>query len=138
MGDVELCVEEARACQEAGLEISNACARTIASMWHSGQNSVSYSFVSRGAVPDYAGRLLNDMFTEAARSLLTGDDKLLAEAFRRYLHGKEGRPAVQNWHTLWVDRPVRCTCGILAANGPQFAEHRKITRGAGTHLERIG
>lgn len=99
MGDMEKAVAE---CHDAHgkREISDAAARVIASMYHEGQASVSYSFVSTGAIPDDTSRLWREMFPDY--SACSTDERLLADMMGTYLISNAGRGRVDGWANLWL------------------------------------
>lgn len=106
MGDWEKIMREVKA--KAGLdEISDACARMIASVYHGGQYTAGYAFASSGAIC-CADEVWRDLFgpfehgqykTYAA---CNGDEKLAADMLGTYLVNKGTRGRVPGWSTLWL------------------------------------
>jgi len=87
-------------CEIEGREISDACARMIASWWHSGVGSPGYSFASTGAISDP---------TEVWRDLMGDDYWLVAPDDRKafdylgtYLVLAGERGPVEGWSKLWL------------------------------------
>lgn len=99
MGDFDKAVASAREAQAANCEIDDATARVIASMYHEGQASVTYSFTSTGAVTDPT-----DVYWEAFPdyNALSAEEKLLADMFGTYLMVCGARPPVAGWSRLWL------------------------------------
>lgn len=89
-----------RAAQAAGHEIDDATARVIASLYHSGQASLGYSFGSTGAIPEDTSRLWRELFPFYRG--LSQDERLWADMLGTYLlhHGERG--PVDGWSLLWV------------------------------------
>lgn len=102
MGDFDNAVRAARTAQDAGTEIDDATARTIASMYHSGQASVSYSFVSTGRIPATADDLWRDLWPDHALPHLTAEERLLLSMFGTYCLNRSDRGPVEGWSRLWV------------------------------------
>lgn len=104
MSDMELVRKHIQEAKAQGSIISHGCARTIAGMYHSGQFSPSYAFLSSGAIE--AG-LFEDMFPQS----ITGDvgHDRMADAMREYIAfwslGEQGRGPVEGWDNAWVDKP---------------------------------
>jgi hypothetical protein len=99
MSDFDNAVSSARNAQNSGREIDDATARVIGSMYHEGQSTVSYAFVSTGAIIDVTD-LYREMFpnTEA----MSADERLLASMFGTYTHTRPDRRGVAGWSTLWL------------------------------------
>lgn len=103
-GDESAVRDEVRAAQREGREISDACARVVASWWHDGQASAGDSFVSTGAIttPDPS-----DLWRELGRDA-DGQPEWMVDALdclgtylvRRFNDGKAG--PVAGWSGLWV------------------------------------
>jgi hypothetical protein len=82
-------------------EISDACARVIASWFHDGQSSAGYSFVSTGAIADP---------TDVYRDLTPGDVyndqpewmQAALSCLGTYLSNRADRGPVSGWSNLWV------------------------------------
>jgi hypothetical protein len=106
MSDSELIAHECQAAWAEGREISDACARMIASQWHGGQASLGYSFASTGAIPAETSGLWRELFTDYGR--LRTADKLAADALGTYLisvvrgNGWKARGPVAGWSGLWL------------------------------------
>jgi hypothetical protein len=99
MGDLDKAVRAAREAQSNGAEISDAAARVIASMYHNGQASASYSFVSTGAISDPTD-VYRECITDYAA--LSADERLLADMLGTYLANRADRSAVPGWSGLWL------------------------------------
>jgi hypothetical protein len=104
MGDLENAVHAARVAQGHDQEIDDATARVIASLYHEGQASVSYSFVSTGAIVDPTS-VYREMFPNY--DALAPDEKLLASMFGTYLHNRPDRGPVAGWSRIWLTSTVR-------------------------------
>lgn len=103
MPDMELAVAACRAAQSEGREISDACARVIASMYHGGQWSRGYALASSGAVVDGSDGLCSELFGDYAT--LSPNAKLLYDMMGTYLltRVEEGRTGPQEgWSSLWL------------------------------------
>lgn len=106
MGDSQKVTAECEAAQAEGREISDACARVIASQWHSGQASAGYSFVSTGAF-DHPDILWRELFSDEYRNM-SQDDRLAADMLGTYLldayraGGNQPRGPVAGWSGLWL------------------------------------
>ena len=80
-----------------GTIISDACARVIASHWHSGQTSLLYSFSSTGAIGDLQG-VIDELCNP-----LPADQVIPVCSLINYFCAKGVRPPVgQHWGSLWV------------------------------------
>lgn len=99
IGDFEQVMQNVDHAVVNNREIDDATARVIASMYHEGQWSVSYSFTSTGAIAD-----LFELYRECFPNYddLSTDEKLVADMFCSYVtrHGKRG--PVDGWSKLWV------------------------------------
>lgn len=107
MGDMEKAVEACRTAQSRGVEISDACARVIASMYHGGQASDSYALASSGYVHDSettTGDLCRELFGDYWK--LSEDEQLLYDMMGTYLleRDRNGRvsEAIPGWSELWL------------------------------------
>lgn len=82
-------------------EISDACARVIASWYHDGGTSDTYAFVSSGAI--LADNLWRQ-FTNNGSLYETADadNKLALDALGTYLLNREDKGPVPGWSNLWV------------------------------------
>ena len=110
--DFDLCVEEAKAAMGEH-EITDACARVIASLYHDGGARtlafVASGFITESFVTEYAGSS-----TELYRlffpnyGALSADERLLADMLGTYLvqrviAGNGG--TVEGWTELWIGEP---------------------------------
>lgn len=103
MPDMELAVAACRAAQSGGHEISDTCARVIASMYHGGQWSRGYALASSGAIVDGSDGLCSELFGDYAT--LSPNAKMLYDMMGTYLLARvrEGRTGpVTDWHKLWL------------------------------------
>jgi hypothetical protein len=101
MSDTQKIAAEVDAASAAGREISDACARVIASQWYS--ENAGASFVTTGAVvtdPDTLWRIL--FVPEYENGSMTAADKRAADMLGTYLvrHGQRG--PVDGWSRLWL------------------------------------
>jgi len=93
---------ECRTAQEAGEEISDGCARTIAAWFQ--ENGPSATFATTGAIPDPTG-VWRSCFYLGDRSLyreLSPPMQLAANSLGTYLVRAGRRGAVEGWSNLWV------------------------------------
>lgn len=106
MGDMENAVAECRRAQSQGLEISDACARVIASLYHSGGNSFTATLASTGEIrrAATAGGLCRELFGPTTYSSLSADERLMFDMMGTYLLSrlKAGRRTVEGWSGLWL------------------------------------
>lgn len=102
-GDALAVALEVRAVQEAGTgEISDACARVIASWRHGGQASPGCAFVSTGAITtDDPSDLWHDLCGNAYGET-RGWERAALDCLGTYLINRESRDAVPGWSGLWV------------------------------------
>lgn len=103
MGDMELALAECRLAQAEGREITDTCARVIASMYHTGQGSRAYALASTGYIGETAEGLCNQMFGYYGH--LSADERLLYDTMGTYLLARvrEGRTGPQaHWSRLWL------------------------------------
>ncbi|WP_433474950.1 hypothetical protein ACQPZP_40785 [Spirillospora sp. CA-142024] len=100
MGDMEKVVAECRA-KRGVQEISDACARVIASLYHDGQWSLAYSFASTGAITDHPEQVWREMFG-ALYSGASRDEKLVMDMMGTYLTRAGRRGPVRGWSGLWL------------------------------------
>lgn len=85
-------------------EISDACARTIASMYHNGQASIGYSFVSTGEIRD-ASALWSDLTDNGhAYNVGTEEEKRALDMLGAYFVSKGRRSQVAGWSDMWVSK----------------------------------
>lgn len=99
MGDYENVMAEVHAAY-GKYEISDACARVIASMYHTGQASESYAFASTGAIPEESGYITRQLFPELDG--LSADEMLILGALGTYLINRPDRGPVEGWSRLWL------------------------------------
>lgn len=101
IGD-ELAVDrEVRAAQAAEREISDGCARVIASWWYSGDCDLAYAFVSTGAiVVDDACELWRILASDYRSQPLWMRRAL--DSLGTYLINRADRGPVSGWSGLWV------------------------------------
>ena len=102
MTDEEAVLAECRSAQAEGREVSDACARTIASWWHSGQASLGYRFVSTGAITTPCDDLLHDLLEPGDYAEMDADDRLCADMLATYCLNRDDRGPVAGWSNLWV------------------------------------
>lgn len=116
MGDAEKVLAECQRAQSEDREISDACARVIASWHYAGQASDGYAFVSTGAIPEdlmteddsseiwWSGpsQVWDDLFGRGHYDTLSADDKLAADMLGTYLVRAGTRGPVAGWSQLWV------------------------------------
>ncbi|MGP4030245.1 hypothetical protein [Actinomadura sp. 3N407] len=100
MGDMEKVVAECRA-KHGVQEISDACARVIASLYHEGQRSLSYSLASTGAITDHPEQVWREMFG-TLYSGASADEKLVMDMMGTYLTRAGQRRPVCGWSGLWL------------------------------------
>lgn len=102
MGDMEkiMAMVDAR---EGKREISDACARVIASLYHNGQASMSYAFASTGVITN-ATALFREMFPDY--DALSDDEKRMCSMLGTYIirasDANGTRPAVKGWPGMWL------------------------------------
>lgn len=82
-------------------EISDACARTIASWYHDGGTSDTYAFVSTGAI------VADDLWRQFTYNgelykSADADHKLALDALGTYLLNREDKGPVPGWSNLWI------------------------------------
>lgn len=84
-------------------EISDGCARTIASMYHNGQTSIGYSFVSTGAISD-ASALWNDFTNDGHHYTYEASsaERKALDMLGTYLTSHGSRGPVAGWSNLWI------------------------------------
>lgn len=100
MGDFENVVHNARVAMGNGVEIDDATARVIGSLYHEGQFTVSYAFTSTGMISDPTD-VYRECFPGPYNTLSHGE-QTLADMFGTYLHNRMHRGAVDGWARLWV------------------------------------
>jgi hypothetical protein len=84
---------------EAGEEISDAAARTVAALWHDG-SAPALSFLSTGAIVESTTVLWGRFFGDY--SGLSARERLVADMFGTYLLNRSERGPVPGWSGLWV------------------------------------
>src|SRR5262249_29168665 len=116
MGDAEKVLAECVTAQAEDREISDACARVIASWHYAGQASAGYAFVSTGTIPPdimteddpsevwYAGseQVWRELFGDGHYESLPADGRLAADMLGTYLLKAGTRGPVAGWSRLWV------------------------------------
>jgi len=106
MGDMEKAVAACRRAQADGVEISDACARVIASMFHNGGDSLTASLASTGEIchGTSVGGLCRELFSDATYSSLPPDERLLYDMMGKYLFARlyRGERTVEGWPHLWL------------------------------------
>jgi hypothetical protein len=101
-GDTANAMGHCRERQAAGEEISDACARVIASMYHNGGTSVGASFASTGAIIDDPSSVWGDLFDSPTGFYhAMGTDQLMADMLGTYLVRAGTRGPVEGWSGLW-------------------------------------
>lgn len=85
---------------ETGEEISDECARVIASWWYEGMGA-GYAFVSTGAITTTPTDLWRRLCADSYDSM-SADDKLCADMLGTYLLNRDERGPVEGWSGLWV------------------------------------
>lgn len=82
-------------------EISDGCARTIASWYHDGGVSDTYAFVSTGAI---VADDLWHQFTHSGKlyESASADERLALDALGTYLLNREDKGRVTGWSNMWV------------------------------------
>jgi hypothetical protein len=102
MGDFQKAVQHCRDRLCQGQEISDACARVIASLYHEGQWSSSYALASSGAITVEPDQLWRELFGDFK---LEPDELLMAEMLRAYIdrRWRSGqRDPVPGWSMFWL------------------------------------
>lgn len=99
-GDTLAC---ARECADAfgNHEISDGCARTIASMYHNGGTSVSASFATTGAISE-STEVYRDLFDQLPYSQADSLTQLFMNMMGTYLTSAGRRGPVGGWSKVWV------------------------------------
>jgi hypothetical protein len=101
MTDQQAVTSACRRAQALGVEISDGTARTIAAMWHGGQDTAGYRFASTGAIePDGVTAIWRDL--GADYSTASADDRLALDMLGTYLLNRANRGPVAGWAHLWV------------------------------------
>jgi len=104
MGDSEMIMRECRAAQAESREISDACARMIASQWHS--ENATVSFATTGAITVDPETLWAILFLPEYNNDMSADDKLAADMLGTYLLRAGERGPVDGWSRLWINDPA--------------------------------
>lgn len=100
-GDTAKIRDACLAARDDGDIIPDACARVIASQWHCGNMSVSFS--STGAVTADPEAVWREMFLpEYDGAAMTPEDRLAADSLRTYLEHAGERGPVAGWSGLWL------------------------------------
>jgi hypothetical protein len=110
MDDPDKIQAEVAAAAHEGREISDACARMIASLWHGGQGTSGYSFASTGAIPDDPHLVWRDLFGPwnprrgefEAYADSGRQDQRAMDALGTYLHNAGPRGPVAGWSDKWL------------------------------------
>ncbi len=106
MSDTGKIRAEVQAAQAENREISDACARVIASQWYGGQNSAGYTFVSTGAFT-HPDTLWRELFS-ADYPGMSQEDRTAADMVGTYLlaryrsNGNAPCPLMVGWSDLWL------------------------------------
>ncbi len=101
MDDLTTVIRHATEAQARDEEISDACARMIAAMWHGGQASDGYAFASSGAISD-PDDVYRSLFGVATYAALPAEEKILADMMGTYLIRAGRRGPVSGWSRLWI------------------------------------
>ncbi len=108
MSDMEKVIAECRA-KHGREEISDACARVIASLYHDGQWSRAYALSSTGAITDDPSAVWREMFgtkmPATGRTMYesaTADEKIMMDMMGTYLIRAGERGPVPGWSDLWL------------------------------------
>jgi hypothetical protein len=99
MGDMEKVTAEI-AERFGSREISDACARVIASWYHNGGVSDSYAFVSTGAIDDPSA-LWREMFPHYSSDTMVLERRM-ADMLGTYLLHAGRRGPVKGWDSIWL------------------------------------
>ena len=82
-------------------EISDACARVLASQYYEGQASLGYSFVSSGSIPEDTSDLWRELFGSVYETS-SPDEKIAMDMMGTYLIQNGPREPVPGWSSLWL------------------------------------
>ena len=99
--DFEKCLIECNRAQADAEEISDGCARTIASMYHEPGYPAGPAFSTSGAISD-PDEVWDALFGRGFYSSMTMDEKMLADMLGTYLIAAGPRGPVPGWSSLWV------------------------------------
>lgn len=110
MRDLDKIRVEVACAEREDREISDACARMIASLWHGGQDTLGYSSASTGAIPDDPSLLWRDLFGpwNPRRGVFetyykaSRQDQRVMDALGTYLHTVGPRGPVTGWFGQWL------------------------------------
>jgi hypothetical protein len=102
MSDTQAIYAEISAAQSEEREISDACARVIASQWYS--ENAGASFVTTGAITVEPSTLWNILFSPEYNTTMSAGDRLMADMLGTYLVNAGERGSVDGWSGLWLDR----------------------------------
>lgn len=90
--------------QAADREISDGCARTIASFYHDGGTSFSGSFATTGAVLTYPESLWSELFGHINYHSADQVTRMFMDMMGTYLIKSGMRGPVDNWSAVWANR----------------------------------
>jgi hypothetical protein len=102
MDDLDKIHSEVAAAEHEGRGISDACARMIASQWHSGQGTPGYSFASTGAIPNDPTLVFWDLFGPSTVANSSRADRRAMNALGTYLRNAGPRGPVAGWSDKWL------------------------------------
>lgn len=88
--------------QSTGREISDACARTIASFYLDGGTMASLMFFATGAITVAPGSLLRELFSYADYYAADDIRRLMMDMMGTYLVNRADRGKVAGWSRIWV------------------------------------
>lgn len=124
--DDDLIEGEITLCEDMESLISSACARMIASQYHSGQASDLYSFASTGFISDTLLDTINREF-EAIEEVPPGrsPERHKLSHLAMYVAERKSRgdvAAVEGWSNLWLEAPneadLLCHCCFEHISSP--------------------
>jgi hypothetical protein len=82
-------------------EISDACARVIASWFVAGSNTEAMSFVSTGAIVGDTSALWRQLGGDIYNAQ-TPDDRLFLDFLGTYILNRADKGPVEGWSNLWL------------------------------------
>ena len=89
--------------QCASREVSDGCARTIASWWHAPDNGeAALRFVATGEIATPADDVWRGLWTPAEYAALSTAHRLALDMLSTYLLHREDRGPVPGWTRMWV------------------------------------
>ena len=101
MNDSQKVAIHCQARQDAGEEISDACARVIAASWYS--SNAGASFATTGAITVSPSALWRELFLpEYESGRMSAGDRLAADMLGTYLTAAGERGPVAGWSGLWL------------------------------------